>query len=101
MILEKANEKETNCIFLGYHGRKGNKELIFNKRDVTILGTTVYKTSFNSKIPVCIVKELYLRKDLVKSSQYLFPNEGESEFNINHNRNISISWFAWTEAKSP
>lgn len=30
MILEKANEKETNCIFLGYNGRKGNKELIFN-----------------------------------------------------------------------
>jgi len=33
---------------MGYHGRKGKKELNFLFRDVTILGTTVYDSVYKS-----------------------------------------------------
>jgi hypothetical protein len=52
---------------------KKSKKQIFLKifaynifyRDATILGTTVYNSVYKSKIPTVIIKDVYLRKDLV------------------------------------
>ena len=55
-IASVGEEKNASFIVMGYHGRKGDKE------DVTILGTTVYNTILNTKIPLFIVKEPYYRK---------------------------------------
>ena len=48
-IMKRANELNANYLFLGYHGRKGLKE------DVTIMGSTMKKMSYNMKIPTFIV----------------------------------------------
>ena len=47
-------------------GEKEKKSRFFYRRDVTILGKTVYNTVYRSKIPILIVKELYLKKNLVR-----------------------------------
>jgi len=44
---------------------KDKKSKISNFRDATILGTTVYNSVYKSKIPSVIIKDVYLRKDLV------------------------------------
>jgi len=44
-------------LFIGYHGRKGAKA------DTTIMGTTVKNSAYQSKVPICIVKDYTPRKE--------------------------------------
>jgi hypothetical protein len=58
-IMDVKAKKSKKEIFL--------KILTYNifYRDATILGTTVYNSVYKSKIPTVIIKDIYLRKDLV------------------------------------
>jgi len=69
LLLLKCKANNGEILIIGYHGRKGIKN------DITIMGTTVYNTVFNIKIPTIITKYCYERTE-EKGFNYLVCLDG-------------------------
>jgi len=79
----------TKMLFIGYHGRKGAKS------DPTIMGSTVKHTIYNTRIPLCIVKSLYSRKNnATKGFTFLVCLDGSDKAR----RGLDIAYRSMTNA---
>jgi len=62
------------ALFIGYHGRKGEKE------DSTIMGQTVKFSAYKSTVPLFVIKDLYLReKSKTQGFTYLVCLDGSDK----------------------